>query len=52
MTDADREPNPDLTMNYDYAALTDTGRMRENNEDSVSFDAVAGLAVLADGMGG
>ena len=52
MTDADREPNPDLTMNYDYAALTDTGRMRENNEDSVSFDAVAGLAVLAGGMGG
>ena len=26
MTDADRKPNPDLTMNYDFAALTDTGR--------------------------
>lgn len=39
-------------MNYDYAALTDTGRMRENNEDSLCVDPVAGLAVLADGMGG
>ena len=39
-------------MNYEYFALTDTGRMRENNEDSVSFDAVNGLGVLADGMGG
>lgn len=39
-------------MNYDYAALTDTGRMRENNEDSVSVDPATGLVVLADGMGG
>ena len=39
-------------MNYDYAALTDTGRLRENNEDSVSVDPATGLVVLADGMGG
>ena len=39
-------------MNYDYAALTDTGRMRENNQDSGSLAPVAGLAVLAGGMGG
>jgi len=39
-------------MNYDYAALSDTGRLRENNEDSVSIDPANGLAVLADGMGG
>ena len=39
-------------MNYDYAALTDIGRMRENNEDSVSVDPATGLVVLADGMGG
>lgn len=39
-------------MNYDYASLTDIGRMRENNEDCVSIDPAVGLAVLADGMGG
>ena len=39
-------------MKYDFIALTDTGRVRENNEDSVSFDAENGLGVLADGMGG
>jgi serine/threonine protein phosphatase PrpC len=39
-------------MIYDFFALTDTGRMRENNEDALSFDAEQGLAVLADGMGG
>jgi protein phosphatase len=37
---------------FEYFALTDTGRMRENNEDSVRFDATHGLCVLADGMGG
>jgi PPM family protein phosphatase len=39
-------------MIYDYVARSDTGRIRENNEDSLSFDAANGLAVLADGMGG
>jgi serine/threonine protein phosphatase PrpC len=39
-------------MLYDYVALTDTGRMRNNNEDALSFDAENGLAILADGMGG
>ena len=39
-------------MNYEYAALTDTGRTRVNNEDSVAVDPATGLAVLADGMGG
>lgn len=37
---------------YEFFALTDTGRMRENNEDSIRFDAPNGLCVLADGMGG
>ncbi|MCC7462276.1 MAG: Stp1/IreP family PP2C-type Ser/Thr phosphatase [Gammaproteobacteria bacterium] len=32
--------------------LTDTGRIREHNEDTIAFDADAGLLVLADGMGG
>jgi protein phosphatase len=31
---------------------TDTGRVREHNEDAIAWDAPAGLAVLADGMGG
>ena len=39
-------------MNFHYFALTDTGRARENNEDSVTFDIQNGVAVLADGMGG
>ncbi len=34
------------------ASLSDTGRVREHNEDSVACDAHFGLVVLADGMGG
>jgi protein phosphatase len=32
--------------------LTDTGRVREHNEDTIAFDGNMGLMVLADGMGG
>ncbi len=32
--------------------LTDTGRVREKNEDAIGFDSALGLVVLADGMGG
>lgn len=39
-------------MIYKFCALTDTGRARDNNEDSVAVDEATGLAVLADGMGG
>ncbi|MBC8211814.1 MAG: Stp1/IreP family PP2C-type Ser/Thr phosphatase [Gammaproteobacteria bacterium] len=31
---------------------TDTGRIRQNNEDSIGYDSALGLLVLADGMGG
>src|SRR6478736_2191216 len=31
---------------------TDTGRVREHNEDTIAFDGNVGLLVLADGMGG
>jgi protein phosphatase len=31
---------------------TDTGRVRDHNEDTIAFDADIGLLVLADGMGG
>jgi PPM family protein phosphatase len=39
-------------MQFEFYALTDTGRARSNNEDSVAIDEPAALAVLADGMGG
>ncbi|MFM2050022.1 MAG: hypothetical protein RL682_513 [Pseudomonadota bacterium] len=39
-------------MMYKFCARTDTGRARDNNEDSVIFDEATNLAVLADGMGG
>lgn len=36
----------------EMVSITDVGRVRRNNEDSVAVDAVRGIAVLADGMGG
>ncbi len=35
-----------------FAELTDTGRVRDHNEDAIGTDADIGLMVLADGMGG
>jgi PPM family protein phosphatase len=34
------------------AARSDQGRVRDNNEDFLAYDARLGVAVLADGMGG
>ena len=34
------------------AALSDTGSVRQHNEDNFGYDAERGLIVLADGMGG
>lgn len=39
-------------MNFEFACLTDPGRVRANNEDCVAANDAHGLAVLADGMGG
>ena len=39
-------------MNYEFCTRTDPGLARENNEDSVTFDAIVRLGILADGMGG
>ena len=36
----------------DTAVLSDPGMVRTHNEDSVFVDPAAGIAVLADGMGG
>lgn len=35
-----------------FAQLSDTGRVREHNEDAIGTNADIGLMVLADGMGG
>ncbi len=39
-------------MSFEFFAKTDPGLARDNNEDSVAIETQAGLAVLADGMGG
>jgi PPM family protein phosphatase len=39
-------------MQCQFFSLTDTGRVRANNEDSVLTSTDLGLAILADGMGG
>ncbi len=42
----------DLTNMLEIATATHSGMVRSHNEDSINADAGAGLAVLADGMGG
>jgi protein phosphatase len=42
----------DTAYALEMSALTDTGLMRERNEDAVFADARRGVAILADGMGG
>lgn len=39
-------------MKCAFFSLTDTGRVRANNEDALAIVPEAGLVVLADGMGG
>ncbi|MEO6030820.1 MAG: Stp1/IreP family PP2C-type Ser/Thr phosphatase [Burkholderiaceae bacterium] len=39
-------------MILEFHSATDTGRARNNNEDSVAVDEPSALIVLADGMGG
>ncbi len=40
------------SMTFEFFSATDTGRARNNNEDSVAVDDPTALVVLADGMGG
>ncbi|MCK6371547.1 MAG: Stp1/IreP family PP2C-type Ser/Thr phosphatase [Gammaproteobacteria bacterium] len=41
-----------LRSKFRSVQLTDTGRVREHNEDAIGTNLDAGLLVLADGMGG
>lgn len=41
-----------MPTRYAFAALTDVGRVRQNNEDAAVVDEGLSLAILADGMGG
>ena len=41
-----------LRGKINFAEITDTGRVREHNEDAIGSDPESGLLVLADGMGG
>ena len=39
-----------LRGKIEFAELTDTGRVRDHNEDAIGSDPDIGLMVLADGM--
>lgn len=41
-----------MSFKIEIAYLSDTGKMRNNNEDSALADRALGLAIVADGMGG
>ena len=46
-------PNfPSLKGKIQVVSQTDTGRVRDHNEDAAAADMDTGLIVLADGMGG
>jgi serine/threonine protein phosphatase PrpC len=42
----------ETTLLFDFAAITDIGCMRSNNEDSYGYDAEQQIYVVCDGMGG
>ncbi len=44
--------NMSLRGKLKFAEITDTGKVREHNEDAIGSDVDYGLMVLADGMGG
>jgi protein phosphatase len=44
--------NTSLKGKLAFVGQTDTGRVREHNEDTIATDPDVGLLVLADGMGG
>ena len=48
----DKENDMSLRSKIKFAEITDTGKVREHNEDAIGSNADIGLMVLADGMGG
>jgi len=44
--------NKSLRGKFQFAEVTDTGKVREHNEDAIGSDSDNALMVLADGMGG
>ena len=46
------DTNMSLRGKLKFAEITDTGKVREHNEDAIGSDIDYGLMVLADGMGG
>ena len=48
----DKENHMSLRSKIKFAEITDTGKVREHNEDAIGSNADIGLMVLADGMGG
>jgi protein phosphatase len=47
-----RNQSPSLKGKVQVVSQTDTGRVRDHNEDAAAADLDVGLIVLADGMGG
>jgi protein phosphatase len=45
-------PGTNLKGRLRCVGLTDTGQVREHNEDTISWDGELGLLILTDGMGG
>ena len=43
---------PAAALRWQFAALSDRGRLRAGNEDAVAVNPALGLALVADGMGG
>ncbi len=44
--------NKILRGKFQFAEITDTGKVREHNEDAIGTDGDSAMMVLADGMGG
>lgn len=43
---------PTTSLDYEFSACTDVGRVRRNNEDAIAVHEDVCLAIVADGMGG